>query len=308
MLRLGIVGCGRMAARGHVPAAERAQGVTLSAVADPDPSRCAKAAPGVPAFRSAEELAESVDAVVVATPTGEHLDTARRAANAGLPVLVEKPPAPDTARAAELADLPAPVWVGFNRRFDADLEAMRRRLEGERRLSLALKLDFPVRAWRPYVEHDDCLLNLGTHLIDLSRWLLGAEVRRIRAVSLTPARASLELDLGESEATIDCAGNRFWREEAAADGPSGRRLVDHRRGGIARVALAKLRLRPGDDGFVSSLTAQLEALAGEVRGESSTLARVADGVAALAAVDAARDSGAAGGEWRPVSMPARSAA
>ena len=309
MLRLGIIGCGRQAERGHVPAAERARGVELAAVADTDLSRCAEAAPGVPACGSVEELlGKGVDAVVVATPTREHLATARLATEAGIPALVEKPPGRDAAEAAELAALPAPVWVGFNRRFDPDLEALRRRLAAERGLSLGLRLDFPIRLWRAHVAHDDSLLDLGTHLIDMARWLLGAEVRRVRAVSLSPARARLELDLGQSRATIDCTSNRFWRESVRADGDAGR-LADRRRGGFARVALGRLRLGPRDDGFVSSLAAQLEALAGALQGvEDSRLAGVADGVAALAGVAAARESDAAGNDWRAVETWAGSVA
>jgi predicted dehydrogenase len=309
-VRLGILGCGRQAERGQVPAAERARGVALAGVADTDPSRCVGAAPGIPAFGSAEELlAEAIDAVVIATPTGDHLAAARRAAAAGIAALVEKPPAPDAGSATELAALPVPVWIGFNRRFDPDLEALRERLRDERGLSLTLRLDFPIRAWRPRVSHDDALLDLGTHLIDMARWLLGAEPRRVRAMTLTAARASLELDLGDDRATIDCASNRFWREEVAVDRGRGGRLADHRRGGVARVALSRLGVRRRDDGFVSSLTRQLEALAREVRGGGDTpLASAADGVTALAAVDAARESGAAGGEWRAVNLPARSVA
>jgi predicted dehydrogenase len=305
-LRLGIVGCGRQAQRGHLPAARRAAGVMLAAVADTEVSRCTGAAPGVPAYRSAEGLAiADIDAAVIATPTREHLAVARLLAAAGSPAHVQKPPAPDAGSAAELATLPVPIWVGFNRRFDPDLVTLRRRLAGERHLSLRLRLHFPARAWRPHVAHDDALLDLGTHLVDLARWLLGTEARRVRALGLTPARASLALDLGAGRATIECAANRFWREEVAVETGDGGRRADHRRGGVARVALSKLRLRRRDDGFVTSLARQLEALARAVRGQGDgELAGVADGVAALSAVEAARASAAAGGEWRAVAVPA----
>lgn len=291
MLRLGIAGCGRQAERGHVPAAERADGVELVAVADADPSRCARAAPGIPAFDSVEALLrQPLDAVVVATPTSDHLGTARLVAESGRPALVEKPPAPDAEQAAALAALGAPVWIGFNRRFDPDLEAIREGLADEPAVTLRLRLDFPVRLWRPHVAHDDALLNLGTHLIDMARWLLRSDVSRIRAAAVSPARASLELDLGPHRATLDCATNRFWREQVIAEGGSGS-LADHRRGGVARVGLAKLRLAPRDDGFVISLSRQLEELARETRGAGSgRLAGVADGVAALSVAEAARSA------------------
>src|SRR5947207_8154917 len=70
MLRLGLVGCGRLAERGYVPAAELADGVRLAAVADPVAERCERVAPGLPRFASAAELlnAHAADLVVLATP------------------------------------------------------------------------------------------------------------------------------------------------------------------------------------------------------------------------------------------------
>src|SRR5262245_56213274 len=228
MLRLGIIGCGRQAERGHIPAAARAKGVELAAVADSDPEHCARAAPGTPAYGSARELpAHALAAVVIATPTGDHLPSARVVAEAGLAALVEKPPADASREAAELGGLGARVWIGFNRRFDPDLEAIRDRLADQPAVAIRLRLDFPVRLWRPYVAHDDALLNLGTHLIDLARWLLRSDVTRVRPIALSAARATLELDLGPHRAAIDCAANRFWREQVIAETGSGP-PVDHR--------------------------------------------------------------------------------
>ena len=98
-LRIGLVGCGRLAERAYVAAADMADGIALTGVADQDLARCAAAAPGVPAFGTAEDLvaAGAVDALVVATPAGAHLAVAQVADAAGLPCLVEKPPAPDQA-------------------------------------------------------------------------------------------------------------------------------------------------------------------------------------------------------------------
>ena len=69
-LRVGLVGCGRIAERGYVPALARAAGVELVAVADVEPARCAAVAPGVPAFDSLPALVAGAgpEALVVATP------------------------------------------------------------------------------------------------------------------------------------------------------------------------------------------------------------------------------------------------
>jgi predicted dehydrogenase len=309
-VRLGIVGCGRQAQRGLVPAAGRAAGIELAAVADGEPARCAAAAPGVPAFGPVDQLLEAgVDAVVIATPTQEHLAVARLIADARLPALVEKPPAPDLQGATELCSLPAPVWIGFNRRFDPDLEALRERLAGQSGVELALRLQFQNWLWRPHLPHDDAVLDLGTHLVDLARWLLGAEVARVRAPLLSAARASLQLDLGGCRATIECASNRFWREAVEVGAGDGRSAERQQRGGLIQLVLGRLGLRPRDQGFVTSLARQLEAL-GAALGErpAGQLATARDGVAAMAAVEAARASAAAGGEWRGIPAVAASAA
>ncbi|HEV2820958.1 MAG TPA: Gfo/Idh/MocA family oxidoreductase, partial [Solirubrobacteraceae bacterium] len=96
---IGLVGCGRLAQAGYLPALTAARGVRLSAVADPDPARretvaaiAHNAAAGVvPAFATLGELLEGarVDAVVLATPAATHLADAQLAADAGVATLVE---------------------------------------------------------------------------------------------------------------------------------------------------------------------------------------------------------------------------
>jgi predicted dehydrogenase len=106
-----LIGCGRIAEQGYVPALARAQGVLLTAIADPLPERCAQAAPGVPSSSTAAELIDArvADALVLATPVAAHVPDVRLAAEAGLHVLIEKPPARTAQQAAELAALdPSP--------------------------------------------------------------------------------------------------------------------------------------------------------------------------------------------------------
>lgn len=87
-----------------MPALTLTHAVVLAAVADRDEGRCARLAPGIPSYRSAEALfaAEEVGALVLATPAETHLADARAAAARGVTLLVEKPPAPDAGGAAEL--------------------------------------------------------------------------------------------------------------------------------------------------------------------------------------------------------------
>ncbi|HEU5142521.1 MAG TPA: Gfo/Idh/MocA family oxidoreductase, partial [Solirubrobacterales bacterium] len=97
-LRLGIVGSGRIVERGYLPALDGSAAWMLTALADPELSRAQRLAEacGAAAYPSSEEMLASgdVDAIVVATPAHLHVQVADAAATAGIPSLVEKPPAP----------------------------------------------------------------------------------------------------------------------------------------------------------------------------------------------------------------------
>ena len=129
-MRVGLIGCGRIAERGYVPAFARAEGVELAAVVDVQSERCRAVAPGVAAFADVAELIASgeVDAVVVATPVGAHVEVAAEAAEAGLATLVEKPPARTASEAVGLLGLEPAPFVAFNRRFEPGLLSAREQI------------------------------------------------------------------------------------------------------------------------------------------------------------------------------------
>lgn len=297
-LRLGLVGCGRLAERGYVPALAHVPDLRLAAVADPVLERCARVAPGVPAFASAAALvaADAADALVLATPAAAHVADARLAANAGLPALIEKPPARTLAEAIELAALdPAPRF-GFNRRFVPTIARLRPAVPSP--VELALELHARSSAWGSHDADDDALLNLGSHVVDLARWLSGADIARVRA-ALTRSRAVLELELadGRGRARLTCAADRPYRERVVVDGRS-----RYSAGGPAAALGHLLRGKTADHPLVPSLARQLDAFGRAVRGEPEpALAGAHDGVAVMAALEAARASAAHGGEWAAAS-------
>ena len=55
-VRIGLVGCGRLAEFGYIPAFRRASRVALAGVADVNPHRCKQIAPEVPAYSTIQEL------------------------------------------------------------------------------------------------------------------------------------------------------------------------------------------------------------------------------------------------------------
>ncbi|HEX6662949.1 MAG TPA: Gfo/Idh/MocA family oxidoreductase [Gaiellaceae bacterium] len=286
-LRVGLVGCGRIAERGYAPAFARAEGVELAAVADPVRERCERVAPGAPSFRSAAELlaAGAADALVLATPAAAHLRDARLAAEACVPVLIEKPPASSVDEAAELAALDPSPRIGFNRRFEPACTVLRDAGRRASQLELSFDLRARKRSWRPYDVDDDVLLDLGPHLVDLAIWISGTDVELVDAY-LDGDRAALELKLGErGVARISC-GEGPYRERLEVRAGQ-KTLARNERGGL-RAAAGAIVLRR-ESPLVPSLAAQLESFARAVAGGGEPdLATAADGLRVMRVLTTAR--------------------
>ena|GEM_PF-1019212 len=317
-MRLGIAGCGRIAERGYVPAALAAEGVTIAGFADPDGGRlehCRElwergSGEDAAAVAGAGELLESpLDLLVVAAPAAHHLALAEEAAAAGVRSLVEKPPAPDLAGAERLAALDPSPFLAFNRRFLQGTE-LREAIPDEGWLELDLELRFRRDAWDAHESRDEALLDAGIHLIDLACHLASAEPIAVRRARVEPERAELELELSRGRARIECATDRRHRETVVIRDRAGKLVARTAWGGV-RSRFAALG-RP--DPLVLSLQRQLEAIrtsfpelhqlvhpadrqVDAVRevGGVSLLATAAEGIKAMAVVEAARRSAALNG-------------
>jgi predicted dehydrogenase len=299
-LRLGLAGCGRLAESGYLPALRSLDELRLVAVADPDRERrerlgalAASHAGGAIARHAGVEamLEGGIDVLVLATPAQHHLADARLAAGANVATLVEKPPAPDGDRAAELAGLDG-IWIGFNRRFALAPE-LPERLRAASELELELELRYRRASWRAHVVRDEVLVDLAPHLVDLAAWLSGRRAAVVRAARAGAERCELELEDARGRAIVRCASDRSHLELIRARG-AGRRLVRHVQGGTARNALA--RLRAGEHPLVASLREQLRAFAAAAQGDDpGPLATAADGEHVMRVIDAARESVRGGG-------------
>jgi predicted dehydrogenase len=315
-VRVGVVGCGRLAERGYLPALRDLAGVHLAAVADPDPGRRTRLAgtastllgrpvaayDGIGGLLAGEQL----DAVLIASPAGSHVADARAAAAAGLAALVEKPPAPDLAGAVELAGLTPRPWLGFNRRFDPGARAVRDAVPRRGQVELLLRLHYRRPGWGAHTVRDDALLDLGPHLLDWARWLTGSDIVDVAGPELGAERAVLQLTLRRGRARLEAATDRPHQELIEVRDGSGRLVARHRIGGLVAAGRARLGRR-GPDALVTSLHGELTALAAAVRrsppdpGPPATdLGAPDDGVAVMAAVAAARASAADGGRRIPL--------
>ncbi len=126
IIRLGLIGAGRMGSFHAHTAARHIPGACLTAIADPTPGQAARLAEelGVgQVYTDPQQLLDDpgVDAVLIAAPARSHAELVISAAHAGKSVFCEKPMAitldeADRAIAAA-ADAGVVLQVGFNRRF-----------------------------------------------------------------------------------------------------------------------------------------------------------------------------------------------
>ncbi|MGY4773297.1 Gfo/Idh/MocA family oxidoreductase [Kribbella sp. CWNU-51] len=128
VVRLGLIGAGRIGTMHAGNIARDVPGAELAAVADARPEAAQQLAAryGTEA-QDVDSLLKDVDGVVITSIAAAHLDLIQRAAAAGKPVWCEKPASLtleeiDQAIAATDA-AGVPLQVGFNRRFAKDFAA-----------------------------------------------------------------------------------------------------------------------------------------------------------------------------------------
>ena len=311
-VRFGLVGCGRLSELGYAPAVAGLPGARIVAVADPDADRRALVAglvglangPESPiaVYAGAADLvaAGGVDAVIVASPAGGHVADASVSAAAGLPTLVEKPPAPDAAGARALAALEPRPWVGFNRRFDLGTRRVRAAVPVSGTVHVTVQIAYRRASWRAHAVRDDALLDLGPHVIDLAAWLTGGTVEGVHGAQIgrDTARATLTLDRGDAEIAVAC--DRPHRELVEVRDARGDLVARHTLGGP--VAGVWGRVRPGPHPLVTTLAAQLAAVVRAIHGEGrGALGDAGDAARVMTVLDAVRASASASG--RPVLVP-----
>lgn len=195
LLRIGILGCGRIVRLAHLRVLQSAAGVRVTAIADADAASREFAARQAPEARILPDidalLAEpELDAVVIAIPTPWHRVAAVAAFDRGLHVYLEKP------IAAIVADGEAVVtaWrragtvgvIGFNLRFNRLYRQMRDAiLSGAIGEPVAVRSSFTAcwpgdAGWRiSPANGGGALLELASHHVDLCRFLLDTEVAAV---------------------------------------------------------------------------------------------------------------------------------
>ncbi|MEU8586092.1 Gfo/Idh/MocA family oxidoreductase [Streptomyces sp. NPDC048664] len=198
LLGVAVLGAGHMGAD-HVRRLDRqVSGARVVAVADPDTDRAKEAAAGIEGVLVHPDPVAALDtpgveAVLVASPGEAHEEALLAAFARGLPVLCEKPLAPDAAGALRVVEAEAGLGrrlaqVGFMRRYDAEYARLKSLLD-QGRLGRPLMLHCTHRnVSSPRDFTTDMLITSSvSHEIDAARWLLGQE---LTAVSVLCPRSS----------------------------------------------------------------------------------------------------------------------
>ncbi len=149
---VAIIGVGKIAVDEHLPAVAADPDFRLAGLV----SGRGVTRDGVPTFRTAAELYRALpdlDAVSICTPPGAHYGAAREALDAGVAVLLEKPP---TATVAELADLGAHaaargrvLFTTWHSQYNPAVDEAASRLRGQRVTRLHITWKEDVRRWHP---------------------------------------------------------------------------------------------------------------------------------------------------------------
>jgi predicted dehydrogenase len=196
-IRVAVIGCGELAQTAHLPLLRRSSDFAIVGIADPDPDALAACATIAKRARQATDYHELLtswvaDAVVLSLPTSLHATAAQEAFDAGLHVYLEKPVASDIAGASAVRQ----AWkasgrvgmIGHNYRFNPLYVKLKQmiasgRIGNPRDARMIFTTSRALEpSWRDSRgDGGGVLLDLGTHHIDMARYLFESEVAYVTA-------------------------------------------------------------------------------------------------------------------------------
>jgi len=204
MIRIALIGCGRIAKRhAELLGTGQIEGARLAAVCDVQPDRAAAFGSryGVPSFTAIDALlaAPGIDAVAVLTPSGMHAEHAIAVARSRRHVIVEKPMALTLADAqAMIAAADAAkveLFVVKQNRFNVPVVKAREALDAGRFGKLVLgtvrvrwsrdQSYYAQDSWRgTWAQDGGVLANQASHHVDMLSWFMG-DVESVHARAIT---------------------------------------------------------------------------------------------------------------------------
>lgn len=325
--RLGValIGAGRI---GKIHAANAAAhaGLSLKYIVDPVGDAAAALASRYGATQTTLESAladPAVAGVIIASPTDQHLTHCLQATGAGKAIFCEKPVdlSLERARSAAAALAGARLFLGFNRRFDPNFSALRRKLQAGEIGSLEtlhIISHDPAPPPVSYIKVSGGLFkDMTIHDFDMARWLLAepvVEVYAMAACLVDPAIGAAN-DIDTAKVLLRTASGRIalisnsrrsgygydQRIEAFGSGgavraanPTANTVAVWSEQGAAQSPFQNFFL----ERYAEAYRLEMDHFAAVLRGEEPAVG-FADGVRALELAEAAARSHASG---RPVAL------
>ena len=198
MVKLGLIGCGRIGTLHAKNLKTRVPGVELVAVSDVNLESARRLASELGLEKATADYREllrmDLDGVLVCTSTETHREIVVAASEAGKHIFCEKPLARDLKEVDEMLEAVrkgrVKLQVGFNRRFDPNISALKAQIPGLGR-PLLLKItsrdpDFPPFEYLRV--SGGIWVDMTIHDFDMARFLMGEveEVYSTGSVLLEP--------------------------------------------------------------------------------------------------------------------------
>ncbi|GEM_PF-206061 len=222
ILRIGIVGLGRLGKRHAENLSRKVQGASLVAAASPvDLEReWAEKNFGIATYESLDELLDHSDAEIIwlVTPTSLHADQCIQVLEAGKHVFCEKPLALDVESCDRVIEIAREhpkqrIMIGFMRRFDPAYSQVKREIENYglgRIFRIHSESHDPIDPDGFFLKFaptsGGIFLDCAIHDIDLTRWMLGGlEPKRVTAYGTRVMYPGLEScnDVDTAVATVE---------------------------------------------------------------------------------------------------------
>jgi predicted dehydrogenase len=209
-LDVGVIGAGTFGSM-HLEAYSSYHRSNLRAICDLDEEKGRRLSEqyGCDYYSDYEEMISKagLDAISVATPDFLHREPAICVAEAGLPLLLEKPMATTVDDAEAILDAFAgsgtKLMVDFHNRFSPPFVHLKRSIEeGEMgeplfvqgRLNDTIYVPTGMLSWS---SESSVLWFLGSHIIDLSRWLLSSDPVKVYAVEGRGVLSEMEINAAD---------------------------------------------------------------------------------------------------------------
>ncbi|MGI2314211.1 Gfo/Idh/MocA family protein [Staphylococcus cohnii] len=201
-LKIGIVGAGGIAQERHIPAFQNLKdSVEVTALYDVNLDQAHKVGQKFsiqPTSSSYNDLLQRVDAVVICTPNKFHANLAIEALNAGVHVMCEKPMAMNKIECDQMIEASNKneklLTVAYHyRHTDAAIAAKKAINNGDVGNPLVTRVQAlrrrKVPGWGVFtnksLQGGGSLIDYGCHLLDLSLWLLGSQIRPVEVIGKT---------------------------------------------------------------------------------------------------------------------------